>query len=201
MGTIITISRQYGSGGRIVAQLVAKQLCYQFYDKALIDRAAEESGFSTHHITESGEYATSSSSLLFGLSVANTMGQGGMSLYDNVYLAQSKVIRAIADSEENAVIVGRCADYILRERAHCLHVFLHADAQSRLRRAVEEYGEAEAKSEKFLREKDKRRKVYYRTYTGENWGEAQNYHLTLDTGLLGIETCADLITRAVQAMQ
>ena len=201
MGNIITISRQYGSGGRIIAQLVAQQLGYQFYDKALLDRAAEESGFSVSRISESGEYATSSSSLLFGLSVANSMGRGEMSFYDNVYLAQSKVIRAVADSGENAVIVGRCADYILRERKNSLHIFLHADIQSRMRRAVEEYGETEGSSEKFLREKDKRRKVYYRTYTGENWGEAKNYHLTLDTGLLGIETCTELIVRAVKAIQ
>lgn len=199
MGTIITISRQYGSGGRIIAQLVAKQLGYQYYDRQLIDRVAEESGFSTHCITETGEYATSASSLLFSLSVANSMGQGGMSLYDNIYLAQSKVIRRIADEGENAVIVGRCADYILRERENCLHVFLHASVESRLRRAAEEYGENDARSEKFIRDKDKRRNVYYRTYTGQSWGDAKNYHLTLDTGLLGIETCAELIVRAAQA--
>ena len=94
------------------------------------------------------------------------------------------------------MIVGRCADFILRDRKDCLNVFIHADMESRAKRIVERYGECDKSPEKRLTEKDQKRKVYYKNYTGRNWGQAQNYDICLNSGALGIETCAELIVQA-----
>ena len=194
MAKIITISREFGSGGRKIAELTAQKLGYNYYDKEIINSAAEKSGLSKNIINEVGEYASSTNSLLFNLSVSNSLGGGNMSMYDHVFTAQTKVIKQYSD-EGNCVILGRCADYILRDREDCLHVFIHADMESRIKRIVEEYKEDTASPEKLLKEKDKRRRVYYKNYTGQNWGDINNYHIVLDSGYIGIEECAEIIAR------
>lgn len=195
MKSIITISREFGSGGHSIGQLVAQKLGYHFYDRELVEKVSERSGFSPEFIEESGEYASAKSSLLFSLATAGQYENSGMSMHDKLYVEQSKVIEELA-AGGGCVIVGRCADYILRDYRDCLHVFIHADMESRAKRIVERYGEQDRPPKKRLEEKDQKRKVYYKNYTGRSWGEAQNYGLCLNSGLLGIETCAELIVAA-----
>lgn len=195
MKRIITISREFGSGGRSVGKLVAEKLGYRFYDRELVNKVAERSGFSPEFIEESGEYASARSSLLFALATASQYSADGLSMHDRLYIEQTKIIEELA-AEGDCVIVGRCADYILRDWKECLHVFIHADMDSRAKRIVERYGEGDRSAEKRLAEKDQKRKVYYKNYTGRNWGQAQNYDLCLNSGVLGVETCAELIVQA-----
>lgn len=198
---IITISRAFGSGGRTIGRAVADRLGIPFYDKELVAKVAEESGFHADFIEEAGEYAPVTSSFLFNIAVSpNPMAMmGTMSMADQLFVCQTNVIRRLAD-EGPCVIVGRCADYILREREDCLHVFIHADMEHRAERIVRLYGETKQSPEKRLTDKDNKRKVYYRHYTNRNWGEAQNYHLALNSGLIGVENCTDIIVNMVNLL-
>lgn len=195
MKSIITISREFGSGGHSIGEAVAKKLGYRFFDRELVNQVAERSGFSPEFIEESGEYASAKNSLLFAIATANQYTMNGISMLDKLYIEQTKIIEEIAQ-EGSCVIVGRCADYILREYRDCLHVFIHADMKSRTKRIVERFGEQERPAEKRLNEKDQRRKVYYKNYTGRTWGQAQNYDLCLNSGVLGSERCVELIAAA-----
>ena len=195
MKRIITISREFGSGGRTIGKLLAEKLGYAFYDKELTKEVARRSGFSPEFIEESGEYASARSSLLFALATANQYSPETLSMHDKLYIAQSKLIEELAETG-GCVIVGRCADYVLRDRKDCLHVFIYSDMASRAKRIVERYGQTDRSPEKRLAEKDQKRKVYYRNYTGRNWGQAQNYDLCLNSGVLGEELCARIISEA-----
>ena len=195
MKSIITISREFGSGGHSIGEAVAKKLGYRFFDRELVNQVAERSGFSPEFIEESGEYASAKNSLLFAIATANQYTMNGISMLDKLYIEQTKIIEEIAQ-EGSCVIVGRCADYILREYRDCLHVFIHADMKSRAKRIVERFGEQERPAEKRLNEKDQRRKRYYKNYTGRTWGQAQNYDLCLNSGVLGSERCVELIAAA-----
>lgn len=197
MKNIITISREFGSGGRSVGKMVAEKLGYDFYDSEIVNRVAERSGFSPAFIEECGEYASAKSSLLFAFVTANQYNASGMSMQDRLFLEQANIIREAAE-KGNCVIVGRCADFILRDHPDCLHVFICSDMESRAKRIVERYGKKDKSPEKRLHEKDQKRRVYYKNYTGRAWGEAQNYALCLNSGALGLETCAELIIRAVK---
>ena len=197
MKSVITISREFGSGGRTIGKMVAERLGYQFYDGELVNEVAKRSGFSPAFIKESGEYANAKNSLLFAIASANQYGAGGVSLQDQLYLEQADIIREFAD-QGGCVIVGRCADFILRERKDCLHVFICSDMENRAKRIVELYGEKDQSPEKRLTDKDQKRKVYYKNYTGRAWGQAQNYALCLNSGILGLETCADMIVQAAK---
>ena len=189
---IITISRQFGSGGRSIGKEVAKTLGIAYYDRELIEKVAEKTGLSPDFIAERGEYSPSKNPFAYSF-VDRSIN--GMSLSDYLYNEQRRVILELADKEP-CVIVGRCADYILRERTDCLHAFIHASEEVRAERIVKLYGESDVAPEKRLHDKDARRKVNYRHFTGREWGVAQNYHLTLDSGALGIEGCVDLIAAA-----
>ena len=191
---IITISRAFGSGGRTIGKEVAKRLGIPYYDKELVDRVAEESGFHADFIEEAGEYAPVSSSFLFNIAVSpNPMSMvNTMSMSDQLFVAQTNVIRKLAE-EGPCVIIGRCADYILRDHPNALHVFIHSDMEHRAERIVRLYGETKQTPQKRLSDKDAKRKVYYKHYTNRNWGEAQNYHLCLNSGLIGVEKCAEII--------
>ena len=195
MKSIITISREFGSGGRTIGKLVAERLGYQFYDRELVNKVAERSGFSPEFIEESGEYASAKSSLLFAMATAGQYSADGLSMHDRLYIEQTRFIEELAE-QGNCVIVGRCADYILRENKDCLHVFIHADMENRAKRIVERYGEKNKSPEKRLAEKDQKRRVYYKNYTGRNLGQAQNYDLCLNSGVLGEEACVELIVAA-----
>ncbi len=197
MKNIITISREFGSGGRSIGRLVAQKLGYAFYDSEIVNEVAQRSGFSPEFIREHGEYATAKSSLLYALATANQYSLGAVSMLDKLYLEQTKIIKELAD-KGRCVIVGRCADYVLRERTDCLHVFICADEKYRAERIVKVYGENDKKPEKRLHEKDQKRKVYYRNYTGRGWGQPLNYDMSLNSGALGEELCAELIVQAAK---
>ena len=191
---IITISRAFGSGGRTIGKAVAQRLGIPYYDKELVDKVSEESGFHADFIEEAGEYAPVTNSFLFNIAVSpNPMAMmNHMSMADQLFVCQTNVIRKLAD-EGPCVIIGRCADYILKDREDALHVFIHADMEHRAARIVEKYGETRQSPQKRLTDKDNKRRVYYKHYTNRNWGEAQNYHVCLNSGLVGVEKCADII--------
>lgn len=189
MKKIITISREFGSGGRTIGRIVAEKLGMTFYDKELIEKVAEESGLSEKYIEESGEYAPSKSRFAYSFIGRNI---DGMSLDDYVFNIQRKIILDIAENE-SCVIVGRCADYILRNRDDVLNVFIHSDMDKRAERIVKLYGETDKSPEKRLKEKDKKRSINYKYCTDRVWGMSQNYHITLNSGVIGMDTCVDII--------
>lgn len=186
---VITISRQFGSGGRTVGKKVAEQLGIPCYDHELIEKIAEESGFAKEYIAERGEYSSHGGWFANAFSDRDFYGH---STQDDLWAIQRKVILKLAE-EGPCVIVGRCADYILRDEADCLNVFIHASITKRAERIVEQYGEREVSPEKRLKDKDKRRASYYQFYTDQKWGAMQNYHIALDSGILGIEKCAEIL--------
>lgn len=187
---IITISRQFGSGGRTVGKEVAAKLGIPCYDSELIEKVAEESGLAKEYIEAKGEHAGHRSWLANTFS--STRSFDGFSMQDYLWKAQRKVILDLAQ-KESCVIVGRCADYILGDSPDCLKVFIHADLKKRAERVVQVYGDTEVAPEKRLVDKDKRRRLYYNFYTNQKWGAMENYHITLDSGVLGIDKCVEII--------
>ena len=193
--TIITISREFGSGGRLIGQRLAERLGVPYYDKQLLDRIAEESGYSAEMIRESGMKARNS--FLYSLSSAMGVRDAGpesMSLNEKFFKAQFDTIRRIAE-EGSCVIVGRCSDYILRNYPEASHIFIYAEEEDKVRRAVEEYGVPEESVHKLMKDTDKARANYYSYHTGRKWGEHQNYSLSIDSGFAEIEDIVDLIIR------
>lgn len=186
---IITISRQFGSGGRTIGKEVAEKLGIPCYDQELIEKAAEESGLAKEFIADQGEYTPHGSWFINALS-PRTMD--GKSTQDYLWTVQRKIILDLA-KKEPCVIIGRCADYILKDDADLLKVFIHSDINARAERIVNLYGERDISPEKRLKNKDKCRKAYYQFYTDMEWGNAENYHISLDSGKLGIEKCVDII--------
>ena len=190
---IITISRQFGSGGRTVGRLVADALGYPFYDKELVDQIALESGFAPKYIEENGEHSPTGSLLSYAFAPQGIPGiMNGLSSADFLWNIQCSVILQLADKGP-CVIVGRNADYILKDRTDCLHAFIHANLPFRAERIVKLYGESEKSPETRLHEKDKRRRVNYQHYTGRTWGAAQNYDICLNTAVVGVERAAEII--------
>lgn len=192
---MITISREFGSGGRTIGKQVAASLGIHFYDSELIEKIAEESGLAQSYVENFSEESEQKSSILMGFSKW-AIGYG-TSLSDQLYLAQSKVIRELAQKHP-CVIVGRCADYILRDRTDCLNVLIHADMDFKVQRIIRLYGEREDTPAKRIEDKEKRRKAYYKYYTNRPWGQAQNYHLCLDSSVIGIDRCTDIIVKLAQ---
>ncbi len=181
---IIAISREFGSGGRIIGEKLAKELGYDFYDKELIELAAKKSGLSPEFIENSEEQGASG--FLFNLATgAHTNGafllQYETPVSDKAFFAQSAVIREVAEKSD-CVIVGRCASYILREHPNCVKIFLYAPLDSRLNRAKNEYGMEEKGLGDKLVKIDKARSRYVRYYTGERWDDIRNYDLAVNTG-------------------
>ena len=185
---IITISREFGSGGRTIGKKTAEKLGIACYDAELIQKIAQESGFSPDYVKEAGEY--SASGWLEPFFANRSMGPTNQ---DKLWTIQRNIIVELAE-KESCGIVGRCADFILRDKADCLNVFIHADMDFRTRHILTEYGDREEKPEQRLKDKDKRRAAYYRFYTDMKWGQAQNYHLSLNSGVIGIDKCVDILT-------
>jgi cytidylate kinase len=188
---IITISRQFGSGGRTIGKNVAAKLGIPCYDQELIEKIAAESGFAKEYIDEKSEDAPGGSWLQRAI-----RSQQEFITQDYLWKIQQQVILDLA-KQGSCVFVGRCADYILQtelgDRANCLTVFIHADLKKRAERIVRIYGETNDAPVKRLQDKDKRRAAYYNIHTNQVWGAAENYQIALDSGALGIEKCTDLI--------
>lgn len=182
MNKIITVSRQFGSGGRDIANLVAKRLNIPCYDQDLIEKIEKDSGFTKEYINENSESASAG---LFS-SMFTSFGR------DLVWDSLSKVICQLAKAGP-CVIIGHCADYILRNKADLLNVFIHADIKKRAERIINEYNDSENASEKRIKEKDRRRASYYSYYTDVEWGLAKSYDISLDSGKFGIDKCVDII--------
>ena len=194
---IITISREFGSGGRTIGRKVAEELGIPFYDKELVDQIAMESGFAPKFVEEHGEHSPGGSLFSYAFAPQGVPGiMNGLSTADFLWNIQCSVILQLAEKGP-CVIVGRNADYILKDREDVLHVFIHADEASRADRIVRLYGESEKSPKARLNEKDKRRKVNYQHYTGRTWGAAENYDVCFNSGVLGVEYCAQVIVDMV----
>lgn len=200
MKSVITISRQYGSGGREIGEKLAKELNIPFYDNEIITRAAKESGFSIAAFEKAEQKATNS--LLYSIAMGmnaygnQDFGFSNLSLDDQIYLAQSEVIHKIAE-EGPCVIVGRCADYILHNMPHIINVFVWASLESRLERATKLYGLSSNKAAEQILKIDKRRANYYNYHASEKWGRADNYHLSIQSDNVGIQNSVELIKNYV----
>ncbi|MCI5536456.1 MAG: cytidylate kinase-like family protein [Lentihominibacter sp.] len=192
---LITISREFGSGGRLIGKRLAEKLDIPYYDKELLDRIAEESGFSKEMIVEAEKKAKNS--FLYSLASAMGTGEAGpesLSLNERFFLAQFDTIRRIAD-EGSCVIVGRCADYVLRGMPEATNVFIYAEEADKIKRAVQEYGVPEDSVKKLMKDTDKARANYYSYHTGRKWGDHVNYNLSIDSGYIEIEDIVDLIIK------
>lgn len=194
---IITISREFGSGGHSIGLMTAERLGISFYDNQIITEVARKSGLSEEFIRENEEYASHSNSFLYQIAMSAAGSYGYPSVYQKLYEAQTRVIEELAE-RESCVIIGRCADYILRDRDDCLHVFIHADYSHRAAHVLEKYGDNGKPMQQRLKDKDNRRRNYYRFHTDRDWGVCRNYHLALDSGALGFDTCVDLIMAAAR---
>lgn len=195
---IITISREFGSGGRTIGREVAKRLNIPCYDKELVEQIALESGFSPEFVEANGEHAPGKSRLSYVFANPGVPGvMNGLSTADFLWSIQCHVIMQLADKGP-CVIIGRNADYILKDRKDCLNVFIHADEDFKADRIVKLYGESEKSPVARLHEKDKRRMVNYNHYTGQVWGMAQNYDLSLNSSRIGIDQCVEMILSAMK---
>lgn len=202
----ITVARQYGSGGRCVGERVARLLGFRYVDRELITMAAQKSGFDPEIISRADEKATGS--LLYTLAMGSNMyglhmsqgtetGHFEMPLNDKLFIFQSDIIKNMAN-EESCVFVGRCADYVLSKYPGRISIFLYAPKESRIARIAEEHQLTEKEAADVIAKTDKRRMNYYNFYTGGRWGKHENYHLMLDTSLLGIDKTAEIIADYVK---
>ena len=202
-GRVITISRQCGSGGHTIGSELAKRLDIPFYDKEIIELTAKESGFHEQFVEEKGEHMEGS--MIFNL--ARNLSYAGRGNYedyqplqDQLYFSQAKIIKELAEKGP-CVIVGRCADYILRDRKDVLNVFIHADMDFKKKHCMERRQFPEGNAEDMIRRRDKLRADHYRYYTDQKWGDSFQYHLCPDSSMLGIEKCVDMIEDACKAMR
>lgn len=190
---IITISREFGSGGRYIGAQLAKRLGIEFYDKEIIARVAEETGLSRDFVAQKGEYSPWKNSFAYAFVGRDNQG---LSVEDKLYAAQAKIILDFI-KKGPCVIVGRSADYILRDREDCLHVFIHGNPEQKTRRIMELYDKTETEAAKLMKDTDKKRSINYNYYTDRKWGALQNYHITLNSSEVGIETCVELLANMV----
>lgn len=193
--TIITISRQFGSGGREIGKKIAEQLNIPFYDKELIEIAAKESGMDEELFVEDDERTSRGFHLLgaIGYSLGGPLSaMTELTLNDRLFIIQSEVIKNLAE-EGSCVIVGRCADYILQDRKDVLNVYIHANKKDRMERAVHSYEVDERDIERSVKKIDKRRANYYEYYTDRKWGRAENYDISINSSTFGIDGSVEII--------
>ena len=199
---IITIGRQFGSGGRVIGHKLAERLGIAYYDKELITLASKESGICGEFFEKADEKASNSllKAFTMGFSLNNTIFQNNDYLSnESLFQIQSDVIRKVA-AEKSCILVGRCADYILRDNKDCLSVFISASLEDRIRRAMEYNDKLKASdAEEFLRKADKSRASYYNYYTDKTWGTADSYDLCINSSYLGIDKTIDYILSFLQA--
>lgn len=193
MKNIITISREFGSGGRFIGETLAKELGYAFYDKEIIAEVAKETGLSEKYIEERGEYAPKNN--IFSYSFIGRDAHGS-SVDDYIYNVQQSIIHNIAQ-KGNCVIVGRCADYILRDRDDVLNVFIHGDENEKSKRIMKLYGKTEKEALMLMKEMDKKRSINYIYYTEQKWGTTKNYAVCLNSSIVGYEMCVKIIKELI----
>ena len=190
---IITISREFGSGGRFIGEKVAKKLGIAYYDKNIINEIAEKSGLSPEYIQENAELSPKKGLFAYAFAGRDITGK---SVEDMVYEAQRKVILELAD-KESCVIIGRNADYILKDRDDVLNVFIHGDTPEKIQRITRLYNVEEQKAVKMMADTDKRRMANYNFYTDQKWGKASNYTLCLNSSKLGYDRCEKIIMECI----
>ncbi len=192
---IITISREFGSGGHTIGKMVAEKLGIEIYDKDVIRKTVAESGLHEKFVKAYGEYApTADDRFAYGFIDLESVDDSPVL---QVWRARAKIIKEFAESGP-CVIVGSCADYILREREDLLTVFLYADEKTKRARIKEIYGDSDLKTRNRINNIDVKRSIHYKYFTGREWGKAQYYDLALNRGSLGIEKCVDLIVTAAR---
>ena len=199
--TIITIGREYGSGGREIGSRLAQEMGLAYYDKELLVLAAKESGIAQELFEHNDEMPVNS--LLYSLSVhpysaGSLAGMQNMPLTQKMFLALFEVIQKIA-RQEDCVIVGRCADYALRSYPDCLNVFIHAPLPYRTERVCKRNGLDTSEAKERILKTDKKRASYYNSYSDRKWGSLQSYHLSFDSSLLGVESSVALIRQFVRS--
>ena len=201
---IYTIGREFGSGGKEVGEKLAERLGIKLYDKELLQHAAKESGFCEEIFENHDEKPTNS--FLYSL-VMDTYSVNGytsspfldMPLNHKVFLAQFETIKKIAE-QESCVIVGRCADYALSDNADCINTFIHSSMENRTKLVSKRLNLTENKAKDIIQKKDKQRASYYNYYTSKRWGDSTSYHMTLDSGKLGVDGCVEMILKFREAM-
>jgi cytidylate kinase len=186
---IITISREFGSGGRFIGEEVAKKLGVAYYDKDIIGKIAEQSGLSPEYVKENAELSPKKGLFAYAFSGRDITGK---SVEDMVYEAQRKTIMEIAE-KESCVIIGRNADFILKDRDDVLNVFIHGDMPEKTQRIIDLYNVEEKEAVKMMADTDKRRMTNYNFYTEQKWGKASNYTLCLNSSQLGYDRCERII--------
>ena len=204
MKTVITIGRQFGSGGREIGEKLAKHFGIKFYDKEILTEAAKESGICEEMIKIHDERPTSS--FLYNL-VMDTYSFGynastvsDMPISHKVFLAQFDSIKKFAD-EGPCVIVGRCADYALKDYENCINIFIHADEESRIKRIVEKHNISSQKAKEMIQKKDKQRQSYYNYYSSNKWGRSDTYDLSIDSSVLGIDGTVDMLIYLIEKFE
>ena len=200
---IITIGRQFGSGGREIGQRLAKLFDIAYYDKELIQEAAKESGLSSEYFERADETAPGSLRNILTMSWAtlgNSFGNDGTLSNENIFKYQSDVIIHLAE-DHPSVFVGRCADYILRENPMCFNVFIHAPLKDRIERIMKRDHISKAEAMELASKKNKCRANYYNYYTDKEWGAASSYDLSIDSSKLGCEATALYIYEFIQKVQ
>ena len=199
--SVITIGRQFGSGGHVVGEKLAERLGIPYYDKNLLAEASKDSGICEEMFEDHDEKPTRS--LLFSLVTGMQLRGDASAMYmdmplnHKIFLAQFDAIRRIA-SEGPCVIVGRCADYVLRDKKEAVSVVVKADMESRKQRAIDLHGVSPDKAEEYVRRADKQRASYYNYYATSTWGDVNNYDLCVDTGKIGIDGAVDLLAEYIR---
>ena len=187
--TIITISREFGSGGHFIGEEVSKRLGIPFYDKNIIQQIAEKTGFSEDFVKEQSEYAPSKNMFAYAFVGRDHTGS---SLSDQVYAAQTQVIRNLAE-KGSCIIIGRCADYILKDRPDTYHIFVYGDEYEKISRTQQLFNLSEKDARAMNRDMDKKRRLHYEYYTDRKWGRAENYDISLNSSTFGIDGCVEII--------
>ena len=186
---IITISREFGSGGRFIGEEVSKKLGIAYYDKDIIAKVAKKSGLDSKFIEQRGEYSATKSIFAYGLIARNS---DGSSIEDYIYRFQRDLILELAEKEP-CVIIGRCADFILRERKDCVNFFLFGNEKEKTERIMRLYELSETDAKKLMKDTDKKRSNNYNYYTDQKWGNMKNYTLSMNTSEIGYDACVDII--------
>lgn len=192
--SIITISREFGSGGRYIGEQLAEKLGIAFYDKDIISKVAEETGLNEEFIKEAGEYSPFKSIFSYGFVSRDA---DGSSMEDIVFNAQRKIILDLAEKGP-CVIVGRCADHILADRDDCLNVFINGSEEDKIKRIMKYKGVADIEARRLMKDTDKRRRINYNYYTDRQWGKPQNYDVCLNSTSLTTDRCVEILYDAIK---